>query len=86
MNRTEQRKESWEVCCLLPHSDKDLIPMVQKGGKRLEEERRKKREREREREKMVWMAVLLGMYIWYCTVSMTVPDVAVFPLNKIFGC
>ena len=50
MNRTEQRKESWEVCCLLPHSDKDLIPMVQKGGKRLEEERRKKRERERKRE------------------------------------
>lgn len=48
--------------------------------------REEKREREREREKMVWMAVLLGMYRWYYTVSMTVPDVAVFPLNKIFGC
>ena len=46
MNRKE-RKESWEVCCLPPHSDKDLIPIFQKREKRLGEEK-KKREREKE--------------------------------------
>ena len=49
MNRKE-RKESWEVCCLPPHSDKDLISIAQKGEKRLGEEEKKKKKRARKRE------------------------------------